>query len=149
MGIKDENKAYIMHVGFADKLPKILLKEFDFKGYEIKIVSYVFNKFNLTESKKSKLFKMIGLLMCKNDAPLLSIDIEYNIKLDDESTNIIDLISTKENIKETNGEFIVLLRKKNDNNVKVLHKFVKYPGNNNLIEKLHKFLWHKEIIYMY
>ena len=147
-GIKDENKAFLLHTGYAEKCPKIILKEFEFKGYEIKIISYVLSKYDLEESRHTGLLKMVGLLMCKKNIPLLSISIEYNIS-GEEKENLIDLISDKNTKKEINGNFVVLLRKKDDNKIINLHTFESYPGNNNLIEKLHKFLMHKELIYIY
>lgn len=144
IGIKDSNKAYITHVGFGNSRPKVLLKDFFFKGYNCKIISYLLNKKDLEQSIQTKNLKMIAMIILKKDNPVASISIEY--KTDD---NIIESISSIQKKIETKGKFIVYLKKNNSEEDIILHIFEKYPGNNNMVEKLVKFLTHKEMICIY
>lgn len=161
VGINDNNKAYIMHIGYGEKRPKILLKEFKFKNYNCKIISYILNKFDLEESTKTNSLKMVSLIMYKDDKsiieltdqkenlqPILSISIRYDI-INSNNKSLLDLVSRNNINIETYGTFSVYLKKyKSEENIK-LYSFEKYFGNNNLIEKLVKFLTHKELIYLY
>ena len=144
LGIKDTDKAYVAHIGFGIHRPKILLKEFNFQGYNCKIVSYVLNNKDIEESNKSKNLKMIGLLFTKNNIVKAAVSIELKT-----SNDIINSISDNTIKKELDGEYIVYFRKNENDEGMVLHVFETYPGNNNMVEKLIKFLTHEQILSMY
>lgn len=137
-GIKDTNRAVIRLVAYGDKRPQILLKEFMFKNYNCKIISYLLNTKDTNKSNNTN-YKMISLIISIKNEPMYSISIEFNT---------LDKIDLTRNI-ELNGKFLVYLEKKDVNKNIILHEFDKYPGNNNMVEKLIKFLLHEELLFLY
>lgn len=145
VGVYQENKAFIRHVGVGDKRPLILLKNFKFINYDCKIVSYILNKYDIEKSIKNNTFKMVELAVYNESDLFFSISFDYEVcKI---GKNILETLLYKDEI-ETEGTFIINLNKK-DNTKILLYKFDKFPGNNNIIEKLVKSLQHKEILYIY
>lgn len=146
-GIYDQGKAYIRHVGNFEKKPKILLNKFKFQDFDCNILSYVLDQKDIVKSNNTKLFKMVSLIMFKNEKPIVSICMKYKLSNDD--IPISELLSDENNIIATSGSFLVYLKKYINNEKILLHTFQTFPGNNNIIEKLIKFLTNKELNYLY
>lgn len=139
VGIKDTNNGYINHIGNGNYRPKVLLNNFTFLKYNCKIINYLLNEKDLEYSIKNKIIKMVGLMIYNKDNKLMVI-ISYEFRYYNDYT-ITDFL----NKKELNGEFIINLKRENKKD-KIIHIFDNYSGNNNIVEKLVKFLTHDELI---
>lgn len=129
-GIYNEAKARIKHVGYSDNIKKIIIKELKIFGYESKIITYALTKESIEIMKNN--LKMVSMILYKNKQPIISLSFEFRTNEDIKVDEII-------NGEKMNGEFIIRLRTNKDK-VFDIYTFNKYPGNNNIVEKLIKCL---------
>lgn len=142
-GITGTNTSIIKKVGIAQDRTIILLKELKFHDKTLKIVSYGLTQSDIIEGLKNGHIKMVSMLIENNKQKIIgAVSIEFYI---DNKYCFDDVI----NNKKLKGKFHVFLRRHENEQLIKLHTFDTFFGNNNVVEKLIKFLNDDELLYIY
>lgn len=119
----------IVNVGVGNVSTDVKIKEFSFGDHTCTIRAHVYTDDEIKKQINDNLYTAISLLITASDnKPIANVSFTYNF-----TSNKFEIL-----LKEIINNLIV--------NKKVLYEYNKYPGNNNVVETLIKFLTNDSVV---
>jgi uncharacterized protein (DUF608 family) len=122
-GQENTDQCKIVCVGEAEELPFILIKSFNYKDADCKLLSFMYTEHYLDEAKKINTYSLIELQIKRGDIKTI---LRFNFHANDKDT-----MSLNKNIK---GYFTVSQHHHED--YRILKTLKQFPGNNLIISHL-------------